>query len=263
MSLTTIIPPPGPAMASSRVLQCYVKEAKYAFTRLMRNPSFWVPTLLFPVLFYLLIGFIFGAFKTTDPNVPYFMFCGFATMGAMTPGMFGFGIGLALEREQGLFRYKRAVPMPPFASLFASVAMTIVSVILAVALLAIVASALGSVQLTLWQVLSVIAIVALGSIPFCAIGLFIGSLTSGKAAPAIANVVYLVLIYFSGLFVPLPEGLRPVVMASPAFYLDQLALASIGAKNFIIVSPLVHVALLLGVTVVFLGLAGRRLAKEG
>jgi ABC-2 type transport system permease protein len=117
--------------------------------------------------------------------------------------------------------------------------------------------------LTLWQVLSAIAIVAIGSIPFCAIGLFIGSLTSGKAAPAIANVVYLVLIYFSGLFIPLPEGIRSVVMASPAFYLDQLALAGIGAKNFIIVSPFVHVGVLLGITVVFLGLAGRRLAKEG
>jgi len=263
MSLTTVVPQVGAAMSSSRLVRCYAKEAKYAFTRLMRNPSFWVPTLLFPVLFYLLIGFIFGAFKSTDPNVPYFMFCGFATMGAMTPGMFGFGIGLALEREQGLFRYKRAVPMPPFASLFASVAMTMASVVIAVALLAVVAVVLGSVQLTLWQVLSAIAIVAIGSIPFCAIGLFIGSLTSGKAAPAIANVVYLVLLYFSGLFIPLPEGIRSVVMASPAFYLDQLALAGIGAKNFIIVSPFVHVGVLLGITVVFLGLAGRRLAKEG
>jgi ABC-2 type transport system permease protein len=263
MSITTVVPQSGAAMSSSRLVQCYGKEAKYAFTRLMRNPSFWVPTLLFPVLFYLLIGFIFGAFKSTDPNVPYFMFCGFATMGAMTPGMFGFGIGLALEREQGLFRYKRAVPMPPFASLFASVAMTIASVVIAVALLAVVALSLGSVQLTFWQVLSVIAIVAVGSIPFCAIGLFIGALTSGKAAPAIANVVYLVLIYFSGLFIPLPEGIRAVVIASPAFYLDQLALASIGAKNYVIVSPFVHIAILLGITVVFLGLAGRRLAKEG
>jgi ABC-2 type transport system permease protein len=263
MSLATVAPQTSTAMPLSRVVHCYLKETKYAFAKLMRNPSFWIPTLLFPVLFYLLIGFIFGAFKSKDPNVPFFMFCGFATMAAMTPGIFGFGIGLALEREQGLFRYKRAVPMPAFASLFASVAMSMASVLIAVALLSITALALGSVQLSILQILNVLAITALGAIPFCAIGLFIGSFTSGRAAPAIANIIYLLMIYFSGLFIPLPEGIRAVVMASPAFYLDQLALASIDARNFIVGSVLNHVAILLGVTIVFLGLAGRRLEREG
>ena len=263
MSIATVAPQASAVMTTSRLVRCYLKETRYAFAKLLRNPSFWVPTLLFPVLFFLLIGFIFGAFNSKDPNVPFFMFCGFATMAAMTPGMFGFGIGLAIEREQGLFRYKRAVPMPAFASLFASVAMTVASVAIAVVLLAITALALGAVKLSIGQVLSVLAIVSVGAIPFCAIGLFIGSLTSGRAAPAIANVIYLILIYFSGLFSPLPEGIRAVVMASPAFYLDQLALASIGAKNFMVGSAMNHVLILVAVTVVFLGLAGRRLAREG
>jgi ABC-2 type transport system permease protein len=80
---------------------------------------------------------------------------------------------------------------------------------------------------------------------------------------AIANIVYLIFIYFSGLFIPLPEGIRAIVIGSPAFYLDQLALASIGAQNFIVGSAANHIAILVGVTVVFLGLAGRRLAREG
>ena len=263
MTIATLAPQRNAVMSPTRVLKCYFKESRYAFTRLMRNPGFWIPTLLFPVLFYLLIGFIFGAFKASDANVPFFMFCGFATIAAITPGIFGFGIGLALEREQGLFRYKRAVPMPAFASLFASVAMSVASVTIAVTLLSATALALGSVQLTFAQLLSVLGIVAIGAIPFCAIGMFLGSLSSGKAAPAIANIIYLLMIYFSGLFIPLPEGIRAIVMASPAFYLDQLALASIGAQNFIVGSALNHVAILLGITVLFLGLAGRRLAREG
>jgi len=263
MTITTVAPHANSAMSSVRILHCYLKETRYAFAKLMRNPSFWVPTLLFPVLFYLLIGYIFGAFKSTDPNVPFFMFCGFATMGAMTPGIFGFGITLAIEREQGLFRYKRAVPMPAFASLVASVAMSMVSVVLAVALLALAALSLDSVDLSIVQIITVTTIMAFGAIPFCAIGLFIGSITSGRAAPAIANLIYLPMIYFSGLFIPLPEGIRAVVMASPAFYLDQLALASIGAKNYMVGSAAAHVGILLGVTVAFLGLAGRRLAREG
>ena len=263
MSIATVAPQTSGTMTFGRVLNCYATETKCALLRSLRNPGFAVPTLAFPTLFYLLIGFMFGAFKSTDPNVPFFLFCGFATMAAMTPGMFGFGIGFALEREQGFFRYKRAIPMPPFASLFASVAMSALSTALAVALMAIAALALGSVDLSLLQILIVIAVVSAGSIPFCALGLWIGALTSGRAAPAVANIVYLILLYFSGLFMPLPESIRSVALASPAFYLDQLALASIGAKNFIVGSPAMHVLVLLGVTVAFLGLTARRLARVG
>lgn len=263
MSIATVAPQASAQMSLGRLLNCYGTEAKYALLRSVRNPGFAVPTLAFPVLFYLLIGFLFGAFKSTDPNVPFFLFCGFATMAAMTPGMFGFGIGFALEREQGFFRYKRAIPMPPFASLFASIAMSALSTAIAVALMAIAALALDSVELSILQTLTVIAVVSLGSVPFCAIGLWIGSITSGRAAPAIANIAYLVLLYFSGLFIPLPEGIRSIVLGSPAFYLDQLALASIGAQNFILGSVAHHIVVLLGVTVLFLGLTARRLVRTG
>lgn len=263
MSVTTLAPLASSPMPFGRTLHCYLTETKCAFLRAVRNPGFAVPTLAFPVLFYLLIGFIFGAFKAEDPSVPFFLFCGFATMGAMTPGMFGFGIGFALEREQGFFRYKRAVPMPPFASLAASVAMSAASTGIGVALMAIAALALGTVDMSIPSFLAVIAIMSIGAVPFCALGLWIGSLTSGRAAPAITNVVYLVLLYFSGLFIPLPAAIRAIVLASPAFYLDQLALAAIGAQSFIIGSVLNHIAVLLGITVLFLALTARRLKHIG
>src|SRR5690606_26949986 len=97
-------------MTRSRMLRAYRKELKYECLRMLRTPAFAIPTLIFPALFYLLVGFIFGAFKATDPNVQLYIFLGFATMGAMTPGMFSFGMGLASEREQGLHRLKRALP---------------------------------------------------------------------------------------------------------------------------------------------------------
>jgi ABC-2 type transport system permease protein len=213
----------------------------------------------------LLVGYLFGAFKAKNSvvDVPTFLFGGFATMAAMTPGMFGFGIGLAMEREQGLFTFKRALPMPPLASLLGSVAMSILSTFLAVLLLAGVAWSMGLVQLGVWQILALIATVAIGAIPFCAMGLLLGSLTSGRAAPAVANIIYILLTYFSGLFFPLPKGLEFIAAGSPAFYLHQLALAAAGSKNFMIGGALNHIALLLGVTVLCLGLATRRLERVG
>lgn len=44
-------------------------------------------------------------------------------MGIMGPALFGFGMGLALEREQGLIALKRALPMPKGAYLVAKMLM--------------------------------------------------------------------------------------------------------------------------------------------
>jgi ABC-2 type transport system permease protein len=219
-------------MSTRRLLNIYVAEAKYAFLRFLRTPAFVIPTLLFPVGIYFIFGFVLGAFnaKAGEIDLPTYLFCGFATMAAMTPGIFGFGIGLATEREQGLLTLKRAQPMPPMASLFGSVVMSMLSTLIAVILLSLAAWGFGIVSLSLAQSIGIALTVTVGAIPFCAVGLFIGSLTSARAAPAIVNILYMLLIYFSGLFIQLPKALSFVVTASPAFYLHQLV-TSIGAAR--------------------------------
>ena len=42
-----------PSVAS---LRCYYLEAKYECLRLLRSPSFVLPSLLFPPIFYLMFG---------------------------------------------------------------------------------------------------------------------------------------------------------------------------------------------------------------
>src|SRR4029077_19766914 len=101
------------------------------------------------------------------------------------------------------------------------------------------------------------------AIPFCALGLLIGSLTSGRAAPAVVNVIYLVLLYFSGLFMQLPKAISWVVTLSPAFYLHQLTLTAANTKSFMVGGVGAHIAILLGVTVVCLGISVRRLERAG
>ena len=64
----------------------------------------------------------------------------------------------------------------------------------------------------------------LGSLPFCAVGLFIGTRASAKSAPAFANLAYLPFMHLGGLFYPLPKSVQPLEFISPAFYLDKLAL---------------------------------------
>jgi ABC-2 type transport system permease protein len=249
------------AMPPGRLLRAYLAEAKYESLRMLRSPAFGVPFLGLPVGLYLLFGvLLFGDAIAKDPRAALFTFMGFCVLGAMGPGMFGFGITVAMEREQGMLKLKRALPMPPGASLLAKALMSMLFVSIVMATM-IAAAPFGHVRLTAMQLLAVAAVSIAGSMPFCALGFFIGSLASGKAAPAFVNLLYLPMIYLSGFLFPLPKSLDWIERISPAYHLNQVALAAIGAPSQ--GSPAVHVAVLAGVTLVFGALAMRRLARVG
>jgi ABC-2 type transport system permease protein len=188
-----------------------------------------------------------------------FLFTGFLVMGIMGPPLFGFGMNIALEREQGLLQLKRAQPMPKGAYLLAKLLMSIVFAALIGLELAIAAAVMSRAPVTAAQLTSAVVVGILGTLPFGAIGLFIGARVSGRAAPAFVNLVYIPLMYLSGLFFPIPQGIRWIALFSPAFHLNQLALHVAGTPS--ILGPAINVAALAGVTVLFAGLTVRRLAR--
>jgi ABC-2 type transport system permease protein len=94
-------------------------------------------------------------------------------------------------------------------------------------------------------------------------GLLIGSLASASAAPAYGNLVFLPMMWLSGLFIPLPESLEPWVIIWPTFHLNQLALGLAGVDQFTYIPPAMAAAVLAGVTVLCGGFAIRRLARGG
>lgn len=251
----------GATMPLGRVIRAYLVEAKYESLRMLRAPGFVIPFLGLPVGLYLLFGvLLFGDAIAKDPKGALFVFMGFSVFGVMGPGMFGFGVTVAMEREQGMLKLKRALPMPPAASLLAKMLMSMLFVSLVMVTM-IAAAPFGHVRISAMQLLTIAAVNVVGSPCFCALGFFIGSLASGKAAPAFVNLIYLPMIYLSGILFPLPKSMHCIELGSPAYHLNQTALAAIWAPSEGL--PAVHIAVLAGVTVVFTALAVRRLARAG
>jgi ABC-2 type transport system permease protein len=120
---------------------------------------------------------------------------------------------------------------------------------------------LGHLPLGAAQCLRLVTINALGALPFCALGLLLGTLTTARSAPAIINLLYLAMIYLSSFLIPLPKSIEWIALASPAFYLDQLALSALGAPSH--GAALTHIGVLAGVTFLPAALAIRRLARVG
>jgi ABC-2 type transport system permease protein len=149
----------------------------------------------------------------------------------------------------------------PAAYLVAKMIMAMACMAVVILLLIPLAVGLEHMHVTAGQIANLVLVSMLGVLPFCAIGFLIGTLVSGSAAPGIVNLIFFLMLYLSGMFFPLPEILKPWALLWPTFYLNQIAWSAAGMESIINVK--ICIALLLGITVLFTGLAVRRLARIG
>src|SRR5262249_43581464 len=125
--MNTVIRTPAAARPGwRRALRPYAAELQAELRRAWRTPAFAVPSLLFYLLFGVLLG---------RGHAPLYLLATYCVFGAMAPALFGFGVQLALDREGGLLTLKRALPMPAAAPLLARLAMAVMFALLVAALL--------------------------------------------------------------------------------------------------------------------------------
>lgn len=257
MNATTIDTPA--ANDDFKPWRAYVLEAKCEVLRALRTPAFAIPSLLFPPLFYLLFALLLNR---GNSGASHYLFATYSIFGVMAPGLFGFGVSVAIERERGWLALKRVAPMPAGAYLAAKMLMAMAFALIIYAMLATMAATLGGVRLDAVQWLALGLIVMLGVLPFCALGLMIGSRVNASASPAIINFIYLPMAFLSGLWMPLsmlPKFIGDIAVAWPPYHLAQLALAATGGEYA--GSPIVHAAYLAAFTVVCFTIAKRWLAR--
>jgi len=248
------------AMPVSRVWGAYVKESKYESLRMLRTPSFTLPLLVLPVGIYLFVVMAAGA-ALLNPKIAAYFFTGFSAFGVIGPGMFGFGMVVALERQEGVLTLKRALPMPPAAYLLGKLLMAMLFATIIVTSLTVAGPVLGHVRVSAGQLVGVAVINILGALPFCAIGLFVGVHASGQSSPGIVNLLYVPMFLVADLWFTLPKAAHWLSLLSPAYYLRELTLSAAGLTDK--VPPAVSAAVLAGLTMLLMALAIRRLKRVG
>lgn len=213
----------------------YVLEARYELVKLCRLPVYAIPTIAFPVMFYLLFGIAMSGTRVTGGrNVSGYLLATYGAFGVIGAGLFAFGVGVAVERAQGWLLLKRASPMSPGAYIFGKVAASMAFGAAIVALLALSAVVLGGVRLTAVQWTLLFTTLVVGAAPFCALGLALGYAVGPNSAPAIVNLVHLPAALASGLWLPvemLPSFMRLLAPWLPQYHLGQLALTITGSAR--------------------------------
>jgi ABC-2 type transport system permease protein len=240
-----------------RLGRLYGREVWYEFLKVVRLPAYALPTLGFPALFYVLFGISFGGGRAAGPiPLSAYLLATYGAFGVIGAALFGFGVGVAVERGQGWMLLKRASPMPLSAYFVAKIAMSLLFGSLIVAILFTLGFSFAGVRLepATWAALA--GILVAGALPFCAMGLALGYLAGPNSAPAIVNLIYLPMAFASGLWLPiqiLPRFFKALAPWLPPYHYAQLALKTVGADQGRSIA--LHVAYLVGFTALCLVVA--------
>jgi len=239
-----------------RSLRIHLLEIKYEFLKALRMPQYSLPTLLFPVVFYIFFGVMFAGRTGTPAEMSAYLLATYGTFGVIGASLFGFGVLIATERGQGWVEAKRTTPMPISAYFVAKMAMAMMFSGIIVLMLFATAAIGAHVTLPLAKMVSLFAILVSGSIVFCAFGLALGFFAGPNSAAPIVNLFYLPMAFLSGLWLPiafLPESIQSLALWLPPYHLSQLALRVVGASRGEPVS--LHVGALVIATLLFATIA--------
>jgi ABC-2 type transport system permease protein len=228
-----------------------------------RLTAFSVTSLALPVVLFAFFGLPIAA--RPGPRglaAGVLLLISFAAYAVGQVMVFGFGIGVAVERGQKVDLLMRATPLSPGVLLTAKLIVGVLFALLSVVVLFAFGAVAGGIRLDPELAASVVARLLVGSLPLIALGFAIGYLAGPNAAPAVANLVYLPLVFASGIFLPLdqlPLAVQQVAPYLPTYHYVQLAWNAVGAGR----EPVGRsVAWLAGYSVVFAWLAVRAYRRE-
>jgi ABC-2 type transport system permease protein len=228
-----------------------MKQTWYRLLGRLRNPAFTVLSLGLPVMFFALFNAIFGS-RPAAPGVSVskYIMVSYATYAVGNVMVYNFGIGIANDRDRKVDVLQRAMPLPSWVAVGSQVIYSLVFTLIGLLILFAYASLIGGVHMSAATWLDLVWRLLLGSFPMIAIGMAIGYGASANAAPALANVIYLPMLFVSGIFISLnllPDTVRTIGSLLPTYHYAQLCWAVLGTNDE---SPLVAIAWLAGWTIV-------------
>jgi ABC-2 type transport system permease protein len=249
---------PNPARPASSPFSSLLAQTRAEVLALVRYPALMIPTLLFPVIFWVFFGLPNAQKMTADGHsVGAYMLASFAMISVIQTMLYTLGFNIAIERSTGWYRYQRTTPLRLWPMFGAKLLADLLLALLALGLLLVIGAWTGDVHLPLAAWASLVVGVLFGGLPFAALGVFIGYVATGSgSASSLINLIFLPMSIASGLFIPLdsmPSIVQQIAPFLPAYHGGMLARVAVGVPS---ASPQwVHVVWLLGFTVVFLALA--------
>ncbi|HVM20432.1 MAG TPA: ABC transporter permease, partial [Egibacteraceae bacterium] len=197
------------------------QQVRYANTGYWRTPIAAFFTLIFPLMFLVLIGLVSGN-PVIDPSsglrLAQFLTPAMAVFGTAIAAFGTLAIMVATERDQGILKRLRGTPLPAWGYLAGRLIFICMVGLVSVALVVVVGVALYGVQIVWSKAPAALLTLIVGLACLAALGLAVAALVSiAEAVSAVTNGILIPLAFISGLFTAgeLPDWLRQVSAAFP------------------------------------------------
>lgn len=190
-----------------RMVRQILTAARFSLLTFRRNPAATFFTVIFPLLFLVLFGYIFGSEKMDNgASVATFQVPGIVALSLVSATFVNLAINTTFRRELGQLKRLRSTPMPPIVYLIGQV----VGVFAVVAFMTMLVSLLGRLLFDTtfnFETLGVFIVsLFLGTLAFSALGFAITALIpSQDAAPAVTNFIVLPLYFISDVFLQVDD----------------------------------------------------------
>ncbi|MFF4769177.1 ABC transporter permease [Streptomyces sp. NPDC001255] len=211
MSAGTYAPRPGAAPVGRMI----AAQAGLETRMLLRNGEQLLLTVIIPALLLVLFSAV-DVVDTGDGERVDFLAPGVLALAVMSTAFTGQAIATGFERRYGVLKRLGASPLPRWALMTAKTLSVLVTEVLQVALLTVIALALG------WSPHGnpawVVLLLLLGTAAFSGLGLLMAGTLKAEATLAAANLVFLLLLVAGGVIVPLdkfPGAVRSVLELLP------------------------------------------------
>lgn len=194
---------------------------------LLRQPGFWIPTILFPAMFYA----FFGA-QSSGRTAAYVM-ASFTLYGVLGVGFYQFGVSVAQDRENPFATWQKSLPGSPVNEWIARIAVSLIFVALAVLLVIGLGFAFNRVDVGPTALIRLGSVCLLAATSATVMGIALGSVTSARAAVPFANLIYLPMAYLGGLWIPpssLPSAIDAISKWTPTRAMGELGWAAIDGR---------------------------------
>jgi ABC-2 type transport system permease protein len=197
-------------VARRHQLRMLAHQVRYEQLSFWRNPQSAIFTFVFPVVFVVILGALFGSVGRS----PYFG--GLSALQYYVPTIAALSVlgscygqlavALAARRQNGVLKRVRATPLPAWAYFAGLLAHCVLVSFVDVALIVGVGRVYGVPLPANW--LAIAATLVLGAASFCALGVAVASvIANAEAAPAVAQLVLFPLLFLSGTYLPIHSAL--------------------------------------------------------
>ena len=186
------------------------------FKRLMRNRRYFIFTVGFPVVLYLLIANRVGTPAYGVSFAAYYM-VSMAMFGAFSGALTGNAQRISQEKKDGWIRQLRLTPLPANAYVISKVIVSMATTVPSIAIVFLLGRFYGHVYLQAWQWLAAAVTVWFGATIFAALAVAIGYRYQPDQVQPIAIVVYFFFAILGGLWFPMTGFLQRVGELTPTY----------------------------------------------